>query len=49
MNVLSWILTGLIIIAVVLAVRFLYRHRGAGCTGNCVECVKKMGCSEVEK
>ncbi len=44
MNLLSWILLGLIVIGLGAAVRFLYRNRGAGCTGDCVRCSEKSGC-----
>lgn len=46
MNLLSWIILGLVIIGVIGAAVFLYRHKGAGCSGNCMECYKEQECNK---
>ncbi|MBR2662693.1 MAG: FeoB-associated Cys-rich membrane protein [Clostridia bacterium] len=38
MNIMDIVLTGLIIVALFMAGRQIYRHRGNGCPGCCTKC-----------
>ena len=46
MNGLSWIVLGLVALGVVCAVGFLYRHKGAGCSGDCAGCDRRKNCDD---
>lgn len=49
MGLFDWIVLGLIAVLVVLAVIFMWKRRGQGCSGNCGACGSCAMCHRPEK